>query len=195
MFSGHYCEFAVTVPEDCPQGTYMPYGVASNGTFIGEGRQGLSVLYLSKHKVRTHNRWSGNRTEASLIPRNVIGIYIICDWNAIYKKIKAAVFFRSASQEWEWLHRLSRRVLLWVCDNHTSWVWSGQILQSGTVRLPGLWTRVRDTTVFYHDEAGQDSPLYAYCCEVWCGQVHKSETVHLPVLQIGVRGITVLDQV
>ena len=61
VFSGHYCEFAVTVPEPCPAGTYMPYGVG-NGTFIGEGRpQGCFVLFLSdEHSITALHRQEGS---------------------------------------------------------------------------------------------------------------------------------------
>ncbi|RUS80253.1 hypothetical protein EGW08_011982, partial [Elysia chlorotica] len=37
---GHYCEFAVTVPQDCPVGTYMPYGVDGSNNLIGEPAEG-----------------------------------------------------------------------------------------------------------------------------------------------------------
>ena len=75
---------------------------------------------------------------------------------AVHKSECPWLFFRSASQEWEWLHRLPRRVLLWLSDNHAGWVWPGKIHQSGTVCLPRLWTRVRDLTVFYRDEVDLD---------------------------------------
>lgn len=62
LFSGHYCEFAVTVPEPCPAGTYMPYGVASNGTFIGEGRLGgcFVLFLLDEHSITALHRQEGS---------------------------------------------------------------------------------------------------------------------------------------
>ena len=89
---------------------------------------------------------------------------------AVHKSECPWLFFRSASKEWEWLHRLPRRVLLWLSDNHTGWVWPGKIHQSGTVCLPWLWTRVRDLTVFYRDEVDwtlteQDNNYVCSDCE------------------------------
>ena len=55
--SGNYCEFAVTVPENCPAGTYMPYGIDSNGAFIGEGKTAVVVDCLLHRDGRDVASW------------------------------------------------------------------------------------------------------------------------------------------
>jgi hypothetical protein len=37
-FLGHYCQFAVNLPTKCAAGTYMPWGVAPNGSLVGPGQ-------------------------------------------------------------------------------------------------------------------------------------------------------------
>ena len=37
-FIGHFCESHYSAPEDCPPGTYMPYGIDTNtGDYVGPG--------------------------------------------------------------------------------------------------------------------------------------------------------------